>query len=391
MPKRFQPTTPNNPIRTRDEPVNNKAEEGEEEQEKVSIKHYLISLGRDILIAVIVMVIIIGGLYGYTGNWPPMVVIESDSMMHGDDSNVGTIDTGDLVLVKSIDDNRKEITTYVEGEKSGYKTYDSYGDVIIFKKNGVDDTPVIHRAVAYIVYNASGNNNDPQLSAYGSWDIPSMGLRDVTRFWIPDYRPNRFNLSVDLKVILKNFQRTGIEPHDGFIIKGDNNIQVDQLSDLKDSEGNPVEPVKTEWIVGKAQGELPWFGLIKLYISGETDEPNKEPPPTSVRMLVFSIALIIIIPIVLDVLFSVIGKQIKKRKEDQAEDNDDSTTNFGPKNANRLNPTGPGGINSSKKNLPDAQVRPQVESTQQRATFNNNNNSTSQQGITKDELLKKIK
>jgi signal peptidase len=347
-------------------------------------------LGRDVLIAVIVMVIIIGGLYGYTGNWPPMVVIESDSMMHGDDSNVGTIDTGDLVLVKSID-NRKDITTYVEGEKKGYKTYDSYGDVIIFKKNGVDDTPVIHRAVAYIVYNASGNNNDPQLSEFGSWDIPSMGLYNKMSFWIPDYQPNRFNLSVDLKVILKNFQRTGIEPHDGFIIKGDNNIQVDQLSDLKDSEGNPVEPVKTEWIVGKAQGELPWFGLIKLYISGETDEPNKEPPPTSVRMLVFSIALIIIIPIVLDVLFSVIGKQIKKRKEEQAKDNDDSTTNFGPKNANRLNPTGPGGINSSKKNLPDAQVRPQGESTQQRATFNNNNNSTSQQGITKDELLKKIK
>jgi signal peptidase len=340
-----------------------------------------------------------------------MVVIESDSMMHGDDSNVGTIDTGDLVLVKSIDDNRKEITTYVEGEKSGYKTYDSYGDVIIFKKNGVDDTPVIHRAVAYIVYNASGNNNDPQLSEFGSWDIPSMGRYNTMSFWIPDYKPNRINLTVNLKTILKNFQSTGIEPHggfiikgdnniqvdqlsdlkDGFIIKGDNNIQVDQLSDLKDSEGNPVEPVKTEWIVGKAQGELPWFGLIKLYISGETDEPNKKAPPTSVRMLVFSIALIIIIPIVLDVLFSVIGKQIKKRKEDQAKDNDDSTTNFGPKNTNRLNPTGPGGINSSKKNLPDAQVRPQVESTQQRAKFNNNNNSTSQQGITKDELLKKIK
>jgi hypothetical protein len=218
-----------------------------------------------------------------------------------------------------------------------------------------------------------------------------MGLRDVTRFSIPDYQPNRFNLTVDLKVILRNFDKTNTEPHDGFIIKGDNNIQVDQLSDLKDSKGNPVEPVKTDWIVGKAQGELPWFGLIKLYISGETDEPNKEPPTTSVRMLVFSIALIIIIPIVLDVLFSVIGKQLKKRKEEQVKDNDGSTTNLGSKNANRLNPTGPGGINSRNKNLPDAQVRPQGESEQQRAKFNNNNNSTSQQGIPKDELLKKIK
>jgi len=42
--------------------------------------------------------LIVGGLllvlYLFSGVWPPMVVIESSSMMHGEDSQVGVIDTG---------------------------------------------------------------------------------------------------------------------------------------------------------------------------------------------------------------------------------------------------------------------------------------------------------
>ncbi|MFW9878705.1 MAG: S26 family signal peptidase, partial [Candidatus Thorarchaeota archaeon] len=293
-------------------------EESEDDEESPTLGQYLISLGRDILIAVIVMAIIIGSLWGYTGNWPPMVVIESNSMMHGSDSNIGVIDTGDLVLVKKTGEN--DIKSYVEGQKSNYETYGSFGDVIIFKKNGLNDTPVIHRAVLWVEYNASGHNN--KYPEFGSFDVPALGQYNITKTWISNYKPNGGNLSINLMELLTNFRTFKRDPHSGFLTKGDNNIQVDQLSTLRDAEGRAVEPIKTKWVVGKAEGELPWFGLIKLFVGGETGEPGKAAPPTSVNMLIVSIALIIIIPIVLDISFSIIGKRMKKKRE-EAEDDED--------------------------------------------------------------------
>ena len=74
-------------------------------------------IGCGIIYSVILIVfgIILGILVAYTNYWPPVVVVESDSMMHGDDSSLGTMDTGDLVLVKGVR-NRNQIKTYIEGE-----------------------------------------------------------------------------------------------------------------------------------------------------------------------------------------------------------------------------------------------------------------------------------
>ena len=365
----------------------NHESEGEPDEEaRPKLKHYLLSLARDIIIAVIVMAIVIGSLWGYTGNWPPMVVIESNSMMHGDDSNIGTIDTGDLVLVKSID-NRKDITTYVEGKKIGYKTYGTYGDVIIFRKNGLDDTPVIHRAVVWIVYNASGHNNDGSLQDYGSFDIPSLGLYDITKFWIEDYTPKHFNLTIDLTLILKNFRNVNQEPHGGFLTKGDYNPQIDQLSSLADREGRPVEPIKPDWIVGKAEGELPWFGLIKLVIGGETKERGKTPPPSSVTWLIISIALIVIIPIVLDISFSIIGKKMKKKEESEGEED------MGKKPQDRQRRIQALGV-EKRDTVPSDWKRGYmgIEKSKPRRDFGPGpDKPATGQALTKDELLKKIK
>ena len=64
------------------------------------------------LIATLITVLVL-----MTGSWPPMVVIESGSMMHEDEGNVGAIDPGDLVLVMS--DDRKTIVTYAEATAEG--------------------------------------------------------------------------------------------------------------------------------------------------------------------------------------------------------------------------------------------------------------------------------
>ena len=376
-----------NPQQAQNKP-NHESEDESDDEARPKLKQYLLSLARDIIIAVIVMAIVIGSLWGYTGNWPPMVVIESNSMMHGDDSNIGTIDTGDLVLVKSID-NRKDITTYAEGIKSGYKTYGTYGDVIIFRKNGLDDTPVIHRAVVWIVYNASGHNNDGSLQNFGSFDIPSLGLYDTTKFWIEDYTPNHFNLTIDLTLILKNFKNVNQEPHGGFLTKGDNNDQIDQLSSLADLKTHPVEPIKSnsDWIVGKAEGELPWFGLIKLVIGGETKERGKTPPPSSVTWLIISIALIVIIPIILDISFSMIGKRMKKKKESEGEEEirkkpQDRQQGIQARSAEKREPA----PSDWKRGYMD------IEKPKPHRDFGPGPDKPApEQALTKDELLKKIK
>src|SRR5581483_7729062 len=125
---------------------------------------------RDALVLVAVFAVLLGGLYAYTGTWPPAVIVESGSMMHKEcgagevapacDPSIhygrfGTIDPGDLVLVKkvsSIDD----VQTQVEG---GPSRYGKPGDVIVyFPANNHDRTPIIHRAVAYVDVAGSGTN-----------------------------------------------------------------------------------------------------------------------------------------------------------------------------------------------------------------------------------------
>ena len=43
--------------------------------------------------------ILVLGLYAHTGSMPPLVVVESSSMIHEENGEVGSIDAGDLVLV----------------------------------------------------------------------------------------------------------------------------------------------------------------------------------------------------------------------------------------------------------------------------------------------------
>jgi len=285
---------------------------------KAEFKANVISTIKELIIALIIIGIILGSLWGYAGRWPPVVVVESNSMMHGDDSTMGIMDTGDFVLVKRTS-SKDDIKTYIDGKKSDYQTYGSYGDVIGFKKNGGGGTPMIHRAVVWVEYNASGNNNDSTLMGYGSFDVPSMGLYDVLQIPINNYKPDNSILSIDLLQLLRNFQKVGVEPHSGYLTKGDNNQLIDQLSSLTDQEGNPIEPVKPEWLVGKAEGEVPALGLIKLYASGEMSQPGKAPPPSSVNILIVLVALIIITILTLHLVYWRIERIRRKRREEEEE------------------------------------------------------------------------
>ena len=56
---------------------------------------------REVAISIGMVIAILSGLWAYTGSWPPLVVVESNSMIHSEQGEVGSIDAGDLVLVNS--------------------------------------------------------------------------------------------------------------------------------------------------------------------------------------------------------------------------------------------------------------------------------------------------
>jgi len=219
-----------------------------------------------------------------------MVVVESGSMMHDEEGSVGAIDPGDLILV--MNKNRADAVSFVEAtevgnENFGYESHGSPGDVIIFSKNGGPDTPVIHRALLEVVQNGSG------------WDVPGTTLRNVqTVTWTLDIPCSSFHGSYNLRI-------DDWEPiHSGFLTSGDNNADgcmIDQsgvssngpASGMRDSNNEPVEAVKDEWIVGIASSEVPWIGSIKLITSGNWEEVT----PRSWYSLTLLILLILGLPV----------------------------------------------------------------------------------------------
>ncbi|EHQ35098.1 S24/S26 family peptidase [Methanoplanus limicola] len=163
---------------------------------------------KDILWVIVVVGVIAAGLYIFSGTWPAVVAVESESM-------VPNMNVGDLIFV--VEENRfGELQTWEDGLATGYGKFNSmpdlqsrnvYGDVIIYKPNGDDSVhPIIHRAVEWYEGNTSS----------------------------------------------------------GYITKGDNNQIADQLSGI--SGIGQIMPVKKEWVVGKALFSVPLIGYAPLHI-----------------------------------------------------------------------------------------------------------------------------
>ena len=281
----------------------------------MSTRSQILSLLRDVVTALVVVVIVLLSLWTYGGRWPPMVVVESESMQHSDTySSVGVIDTGDLTFVRTLQRSHG-IVPWVQGEKDDYSRHGGYGDVIVYHKNGLTTvTPIIHRAIVWLEWNAS---------AVG-YDVPSMGFVGVrTGFTIhdlPSYNTGEreeIDLWVNVSVIINNFKTvSGRTPHSGYLTKGDHNREIDQVSlPAWTSLGTPpvgltrlVEPVEKGWVVGVARGELPWFGLIKLWVNGQTGQRSM--PVNSGPDLGLTVALLLFVPM----LFDVTAAELKKRR-----------------------------------------------------------------------------
>jgi signal peptidase I len=177
--------------------------------------HWAVSLARDILWLVAVVGGIALALYLICGTWPAVVTIESESM-------VPNMNVGDLVVVVE-KDRYSLFETWTDGNRTGTIKFGNYGDVIIYKPNGMTNIhPIIHRAIQYV----------------------------------------ETGLVIDIKG--KKLPVNYTAPHNGYVTWGDHNRYPDQFSSYPGI--GVIEPVKNEWIIGKALFAVPIVGYLPLHI-----------------------------------------------------------------------------------------------------------------------------
>lgn len=194
----------------------------------LAVDHGPVMWARELAISAGAVLLIGLLLFALSGVWPPMVAVESGSMEPH-------MQKGDLVFVAAADryasDAAFEDTGVVPSERGAevaYQKFGDYGDVIIFKPNGGDDTPIIHRAHFWVT---EGENwYDRADPAYIGGATSCEELRNCP------------------------------SPHDGFITRGDDNSGYDQVQGQSD-------PVKEEWVIATARVRVPWLGWIRLYVS----------------------------------------------------------------------------------------------------------------------------
>ena len=273
------------------------------------------------LVALAIIAILLVSLYAYTSNWPPMYVVESDSMQHGSDDHVGLINTGDLVLAQSLPST--DIVPYIVGAQTGHSTYGEYGDVILYHPNGVTTgAPIIHRAIVFIEVNDDGSDSIPQLSGlpcgteanavYRTWSTPNGCGTDDVRGNLTLYGIGW--MSVTISVPLASLGRSS-----GFLTMGDNNF--DALGN-----GDPDQPflsnlVEPGWVIGVARGMLPWFGALKLLFDGNAGEV----PPQSWQWMGLSVVAVIGGALLLHYALRAEGIEDPRRKADEEASEDDDT------------------------------------------------------------------
>ena len=178
----------------------------------------IVTTVRELVWVLVVVGAIALTLFLISGTWPAVVTIESESM-------VPHMNVGDLVFVVE-KDRFGPLETWDTGKDSGYMKFGDYGDVIIYRPNGAGDIhPIIHRALVY------------------------AGVNETYQFRTGNY--------------IYNYTA----PQAGYITKGDNNMVIDQVGWIDGYRGlGSLEPVKPDWVVGKALFAVPLLGYLPLNI-----------------------------------------------------------------------------------------------------------------------------
>jgi len=309
------------------------------------------------LLAVAMIAFLVLGLWAHTGTMPPLVVVESSSMIHEENGEVGSIDAGDLILV--MDTPYDSIITFAEASDRsnkyhGYETHGMEGDVIIYHKNGDQGTPIIHRAILRVEPSQTTSPN--RLAANDSDYCPNGGTWDsavededgeigtcVLTWSVPGTNVTnsetitiRFDGYTAGYYDCKRMAHANVEPylvvwnwqpkHSGIVTLGDNNqCSVDQgglvvngSSGIHSASG-VAGPVREDWLVGVAGGEIPWLGTVKLMLSGADSPGTQYVPGSSFLFLAMVIGGIIFAPVGLEVMLKKIMQESPEMRQAKLE------------------------------------------------------------------------
>ena len=301
----------------------------------------LANLLREIILAGFMILFLVVGLWAHTGSMPPLVVVESSSMIHEVDGEVGSIDAGDLILVK--DSSFDSIVTFAEASDPtnpsyGYNMHGMNGDVIIYQKNGDPGTPIIHRAILRVETgqtltpdrNASEDANQSiHCPKGGTWDPNSMDNDNQIGTCVLNWNVPGTNVTNQEKITIhfdginsgfydcKRIAHANVETflvvwewqpkQAGIMTLGDNNqCSVDQGglavngSSGVHSESGVAGPVRSDWLIGVAGGEIPWLGSVKLMASGANSPGTTYVPSSSFVYLAIIVGGILLAPLILE-------------------------------------------------------------------------------------------
>lgn len=182
----------------------------------------------DTIISIFLIFSIVGvSMSLYTGLLQPVVIVSSGSM----EPNIQQ--GSHIVLVKQHTPPEKinathKTVTYKQGKQNNYKTFNDYGDVIVFEPNGNENRiSVIHRPQFWV---EEGEN------------------------WI--YKAN-FSYLPNNTVSCMQVPNCPA-PHSGFITKGDANQYYDQTRNIS-------APVKPAWIHGYAITQITNLPILYIF------------------------------------------------------------------------------------------------------------------------------
>jgi len=265
---------------------------------------------RDTIIAFGVVALImgvgLGGMFIYSGQITPYSVVVSGSMQHGDQSSVGVIDTGDVVVVRDIDKigGIDGIRSYVDGYHENYSKFGEFGDVIIYERGG-NQNAVIHRAILWLDWNGT-SWDAPSLDGFPGWSVISgnpdgTGMTGVLTMTKIGFSEKTVTLDLD------TLPKTG-----GFATMGDSKKNAGFDQTLYIANGLIGEN-RIKYVAGF---EIPWIGAIKMHLDGN---PNiSQIPSNSIPSLVASMVCVIIaiigLALVLNIASSI--KEDRKNEED---------------------------------------------------------------------------
>ena len=281
------------------------------------------TLVRELVLAAGMITLLVLAMWAHTGSMPPLVVVESNSMQHDSDGEIGTIDAGDLILVHSPDDNR--IITFAEAtdpesDYYGYESLGMEGDVIIYERNGESDsTPIIHRALFEISIGESvpaDNQDNCEGGVFWnglcitSWSVPGSDQVNVKEINLLFDGVNTGKYACGGVAAQHGSDWFSVENYSpmnpGYITLGDNNDCNDDQGVFEFAQGlssihsGMIRPVQEDWVIGISGAEIPWLGTVKLMVSGGDSPGVSQVPGLSFVFLIAFVGIVLAAPAVIE-------------------------------------------------------------------------------------------